>query len=272
MQWEKRSKEKFGVICGAEKTQEWLLPWWWSRYRDHNAFPVTFIDFGMTEEMRSWCAERGNVCSIKLDDSCIQRDTIDPTLAKQWENFYGRTVWSSRRIWFKKPFALLKSPYKVGLWVDVDCEVLGPLKSLFSHLGEGSELALVREYACNHLLRDDPNLSYNSGVIVFRHGSPLIKKWAEETIAQNHSFGADDLLLSHLIHKQKLDVAELPEIYNWRLPRGFNLNAVIVHWIGSGGKAYIRKHGGLKPSLDAFYRSINGLPGGDLNELLGNLK
>jgi len=276
MQWQKRSSEKFGVLCGAEKSQEWLLPWWWSRYREHNAFPVTFIDFGMTEEMRTWCSERGNLCAIDFDDSCIcPRDQIDPILAKQWENFYGWTVWSARHTWFKKPSAFLKSPYKISVWIDIDCEVLGPLKPLFSHLKGNSELALVREYATEHLPRDDSRVRYNSGILVFRHGAPVIEKWAQGAMTQNHLFGGDDLLLSHLIHQHRIDVAELPEIYNWRMARGLNLNAVILHWIGKGGKAYIRKHGGLKPSLDAFYhssRSLNGLPGSDPDKFFGNLE
>ncbi len=268
--------KKFGVLCGAEKSQEWLIPWWWSRYREHNAFPVTFIDFGMTDEMRSWCGERGTVCSVELDVSSISpRENIDSTLAKEWEKLYGWRVWSARRTWFKKPFALLKSPYKVGIWIDIDCEVLGSLKPLFHDFDSSSELALVREYSCEHLTLEDPNVRYNSGVIVFQKGAPIIEKWAEGAITQNQVFGGDDLLLSHLIRQCKSTVIELPEIYNWRMARGLNLNAVILHWIGKGGKAYIRKHGGLKPSLDSFYQSwkvLDSLPGRDANELFGNFE
>ena len=257
--WKRCAEKKFGVLCGAEKSQEWLLPWWWSRYREHNAFPVTFFDFGMSEEMKTWCAERGELCSIELEHSCISsRDSIDPNLIKEWESLYGWTVWNSRRTWFKKPFAFLNSHYEKAIWMDLDCEVLGPLKSLFSHFDSHSELALVRDYASDHLPRLDPGVRYNGGVVVFQHGASIIEKWAGGALHQNHLFGGDDSLLSHLIHKHQLNVVELPEIYNWRMVRGLNLNAVILHWIGNGGKAYIRKHGGLKPSLDVFYHSWKG--------------
>ncbi len=257
--WKRLAKKKFGVLCGAEKTQEWLLPWWWSRYREHNDFPVTFFDFGMSDEMKTWCSERGELCSIELESPRISpRSCIDPILAKEWERLYGWVVWSSRHVWFKKPFAFLNSCYEKTLWMDLDCEVLGPLDFLFSHSDSASGLALVREYSSEHLLQHDPNVRYNGGVIVFQHGLSIIEKWAEGAMTYNDRFGGDDLLLSYLIHELRLNVMELPEIYNWRMARGLNLNAVILHWLGSGGKAYIRKHGGLKPSLDAFFHSWKG--------------
>lgn len=255
--WKKCVEKEVGVLCGAEKSQEWLLPWWWSRYQEHNAFPVTFIDFGMSEKMKAWCRERGELCSVELEHSCISsRDSIDPNLIKEWESIYGQTMWNSRPTWFKKPFALLNSSYERAIWIDLDCEVLGPLDSLFLFLGANADLALVREYTSDHLPRFDPRVRYNGGVIVFQHGARIIEKWAEAAIDQNHLFAGDDSLLSHLIHKHHLDVIELPEIYNWRMVRGLNLNAVILHWVGNGGKAYIRKHGGLKPSLDALYGKV----------------
>lgn len=259
LQWKKVPKKKFGILCGAEKSQEWLLPWWWSRYREYNTFPVTFFDFGMTDEMRAWCFERGEVCSVDLETDCISpRSKIDPMLVEHWEKLYGWTVWNSRMTWFKKPFALLNSNYEKGIWIDLDCEVLGSLEPLFLHFDPSSQLALVRDYASDHLPRFDSNARYNGGVVVFQHGAPIVEKWADGAVTQNHLFGGDDPLLSHLINKHLVHVMELPEIYNWRMVRGLNLDAVILHWIGNGGKAYIREHGGLKPSLDSFYYSWKG--------------
>ncbi len=257
--WKRSPKKKKGILCGAEKSQEWLLPWWWARYSEHNQYPVTFFDFGMTEEMRSWCAQRGDVVRIELDPSYITpRSGIDDELAKHWESIYGWSVWNSRRTWFKKPFAFLESPYEKAVWIDLDCEVLGSLEPLFRDFDPSSELALVRDFASDHLPRLDPDVRYNGGVVVFNHGSSVLEKWAEGAIHQNHRFGGDDPLLSHLIYAQKLEVQELPEEYNWRMVRGLNLGAVILHWIGSGGKAYIRTHGGIKPSLDSFFHSCKG--------------
>ncbi len=264
-QWQSCPKIKRGVICGAEKTQEWMLPWWWSRYSEHNSFPVTFFDFGMTDEMKDWCQARGSVIPIDIDTAFVRpRSEIDAKMAKLWEKHHEWTVWNKRHAWFKKPFAFLHSEYETGLWIDIDCEILGPLEPLFSQTTSRSQIALAREYTSDHLPKFDPGAQYNGGVVVFKHGVEIIPKWAEGCVTLNQRLVGDDAVLSYLINQQRLDVVELPDVYNWRMMRGLNLDAVIIHWVSSS-KNYIRSHGGLKPSLDAFFQSckglLNGLPG-----------
>jgi hypothetical protein len=257
--WKRSPKKKHGVLCGAERSQEWLIPWWWSRYAEHNAYPITFCDFGMSEEMRGWCAERGEVVRIEFDLSYVTpRSGIDDELARKWESAYRGSLWNARRTWFQKPFAFLESPYERGIWIDLDCEVLGSLEPLFCDFIPSSELALVRDYTTEHFPRLGPLVLYNGGVVVFNHSSSILESWAEGSVTKNHLFISDDHLLSHLIHTYQLEVQELPEEYNWRMVRGLNLGVVIIHWVGSSGKAYIRTHGGLKPSLDAFFQSCKG--------------
>jgi hypothetical protein len=48
-------------------------------------------------------------------------------------------------------------------------------------------------------------------------------------------------------------VNEISEEWNWRMCYGFAIHPKIFHWVGSGGKGYIRDKGGIKPSLDAFH-------------------
>lgn len=259
--WTRKPIRKQGVICGAEKTQEWLLPWWWSRYKESNDFPVTFYDFGMTDEMKAWCLERGEVISVEVDTSFVKsRSEVDPELAKLWEKHHEWKVWNKRHSWFKKPFAFLNSPYEQGIWIDIDCEILGSLDPLFSQVNFTSPLALVREYASDHLPKFDPQMRYNGGVVVFKHGAKIIEKWAEASVVLNHRLAGDDAILSYLINREQLDVIELPDIYNWRMMRGLNLDAVIIHWVSSS-KNYIKTNGGLKPALDMFFQSCKGLKG-----------
>ncbi len=254
--WQSKVKDDRGVLCGCDSQQEWLLPWWWERYSEENSLPVTFVDFGMTDKARRFCAERGRLVTLEVDTSFVKaRSEIDPVLAQEWEERHGWTMWNARRSWFKKPFAFLSSPYQRTLWMDLDCEVLSPIEEIFDLAAPSGELALVREFCSQDLPLGDPQMRYNGGVVLFQHGSPLIVQWADAATRQNHLYSGDDHLLSNLIYEQKIDVVELPEVCNWRLCRGFNLNAMIVHWIGSGGKNYIRLHGGLKPSIDAFYRN-----------------
>lgn len=252
--WKERPKLPHGVLCGTDSVQEWLLPWWWSRFKDHNDLPVTFCDFGMTPQARLWCEERGSVIDIKFDPAhIVSQERISTDLIAKWEAIYGPGVWKARDTWFKKPLALAQTPYFKTLWIDLDCEILASLSDLFETCSPDLPIALVREPISSHLSRFHPDIKYNSGVIAYQHGASLIEKWAAEAIRSNHLFWGDDPLLSHLISHEKYEVNEISEIWNWRMNYGFCMNAKIYHWVGSGGKGFIRERGGIKPALDSFF-------------------
>ncbi|MBS0620080.1 MAG: hypothetical protein JSS61_01295 [Verrucomicrobia bacterium] len=244
-------KNDQGIICGCDAAQEWLLPWWWERYSAKNAYPVTFIDFGMSEKMRRWCKEHGNLETLEVDSAFVRPlEELDPKLAENLRYSHGKAISQTRSAWFRKPFACLLSPYAKTLWIDLDCEVLGSLEGIFEY---DAPVAMVREYSTDSFPPGDPRISYNGGVILFERGAPLIEKWAQMALHKNHEVYADDLLLSQISRDSGEKIVELPYIYNWRLPQGMNLLAVILHWFGPGGKTYIREYGGLKPALDTFY-------------------
>ncbi len=255
--WKRECSAKRGVICGTDQSLEWILPWWWSRYSAYNTFPVTFCDFGMSQEAKAWCQERGEVVSILFDRSAVTSiENIAPDKVASWEGIYGKGIWQGRPYWFQKPFAFLESPYERSIWIDLDCEILTSIAPLFEYFEKEAELGIVRDFLFSHLPRFHPEVAYNSGIVVFEHGSKLIQTWAEEALRSNHLFWGDDPLLAHLINTLRIPVIEIPEIWNWRLSQGFNLNVNIVHWTGTGGKGYIREKGGIKPLFDQFYQSI----------------
>ncbi len=252
--WQSQPVLPQGIVCGADRDQEWLLPWWWSRLKEHDDRPVVFCDFGMSEEALLWCRKRGEVISIAFDPQAVApKESIDPHLAALWEHCYTSTVWDFRDVWFKKAFVFLKSPFEKTLWLDLDCEVLAPLDPLFDLSLEEAQLGIMREFNLTHLPRFHPEALYNSGVIVCRHGAPLIEQWAEGSLTQTDRFWGDEVLLSHLINTMRVPVEEIPGVFNWRLSQGININAVICHWIGGGGKAFIRQFGGFKPLLQKFF-------------------
>lgn len=252
--WQRKVEKEKGILCGCDEQQEWLLPWWWRGYSAHNAFPVTFIDLGMSQEARDFCKSLGELITIAVDGSFIQtKEELPAERVALWEAVYGPTLWPARLRWFKKPFALLYSTYRSTLWLDLDCEILGPLDPLFSACTLESQIALVREPATEHLSLFDHGILYNGGVIAFSHGAPIILQWAACALKENSSYWSDDAMLSSLIHQRSTSVIELPAIYNWRLAQGVNINAIIHHWVGSAGKAYIRHYGGLKPTLDSLF-------------------
>jgi len=251
-QWRKKnSKNLKGVLVGCDQGQEWLLSWWWNRYRVKNNYPVAFVDFGMSEAAKKWCKERGELISLKIPSRFpLSKQKVDRVSARSWENRYGESVWQARTSWFKKPFALLQTPFEKTVWMDLDCEVLDSIAGLFRTNG----VALSRETEAsqkNEKLLDGEVL-YNSGVIAYKRGAALIQLWAEEALKSNHHFCGDQELLSRLIFKNKLTISEIPERYNWRMSQGFNLHAVIVHWAGLWGKNYIRQHGGLSDDLNSL--------------------
>jgi hypothetical protein len=232
-----------GFLVACDQAQEWLLSWWWENYVQEHSFPVAFADFGMSEEAKQWCRARGALIDVQIDN---YRVAVEGEVAREtvevW-NVPGRPFWSSRHAWFKKPFACLQSPFDRTIWMDLDCEILASLDSLFDCIDPISKIGIAR--------RPDPaEKMYNSGVIVFDKDCPLIQLWAELSRKANHVFCGDDDALSHLIHQMGQDVFELNPTYNWSMCRGAPIfNAKVLHWDGAWGKAYIKEHGGLRKTL-----------------------
>ncbi len=213
-QWQRPSEKEKGILVGCDCHQEWLLAWWWERYSAENDYPVTFIDLGMTNDAKEWCRQRGEVIAIHIDTSFIKTmEEIPFDIRKEWEKNHDFSRFTSRSSWFKKPFACLNSPYQHSLWLDLDCEVLGSLEELFSLCNSSFQLGLVPQEKTDYLP------AYNGGVILFAHGSEVVEKWAEYTIALNGNFWGDDYILSALINKFQFSVIELSMLYNWSLIR-----------------------------------------------------
>ncbi len=234
--WAKRSCEGDGIIVGADMTQEWLLPWWWKNYQRFNTHPVAFFDLGMSSEMKDWCKERGLYIQLPVADIFVTpKEEIGPSQINEWEEGFGKNFWPSRNAWFKKPLACLQSPYERSIWIDLDCEIRGPIGSLFGFSDHPSGFAMAREAQ-----EIDPKAPlYNSGIIVFKRGISIFEKWAEDALERNHLFAGDQNALSFRIFEEKLTIGEIPLIYNWSRCNPDNQDAVILHWHGVHGKSVI---------------------------------
>lgn len=249
--WQRTSKIEKGILVGCDLDQEWLLEWWWERYSAENAFPVTFADFGMSEQAKAWCTRHGELITVDIDTFFIK--PISAAYKKKWGIIYGHSLEQKRHNWFKKPFACLMSHYKYTIWIDLDCEILNSLDDLFSCCMNMSQVGLVREMEKDHLPRWNPGVFYNGGVIAFVHGCDLMVQWAEGCIMRNDEFCFDDNILSVLINEQQLDILELPVEYNWKFLWGINMNAIIIHWATNLGKNFIKNHGGIKRDLQKLF-------------------
>lgn len=232
-----------GIIVGSDEKQEWLLPWWWENYKRHNDFPVTFVDFGLSEKAKSFCKERGELIEIPLPCSFLGiKEAVCREKQELWEAIYKEmyACWEKRSLWHQKPLALLQTPYQHTIWLDTDCEVHNSLSPMFEQIDPVKGILLCREGLLNKndLLEDE--VLFNSGVIGFTKGSPHIMEWAQETLLQHSSHFGDQNLLSRLIYERKWPVQLLDKLYNWRQIIGEkDPNVKITHWVGEAGKFMI---------------------------------
>lgn len=223
--------EEDGIIVASDANQEWLLAWWWENYSRFNSLPVAFVDFGMSQAMRTWCQERGLVIDLIVDDAFVAtRQQMNPLMTAVMEIESGTWFWDYRKAWFKVPCALLQSPFRKSLWMDLDCEVCGSLEEIFRSYGE--PLSLSRDA---HSYSSYP--VYNCGVIAFRRGVSIIEQWADACIEQNHLSRGNQDLLSQILYRHNMRV-DMPEIYNWSRSSALEKDpqAIIVHWHGPHGK------------------------------------
>lgn len=226
-----------GVIIGADITQEWLLPWWWEHYRKHNTYPVAFVDLGLSLEMKDWCREHGELMPLRIYDGFVkEKAEVDPLVAQDLEEEFGKQFWDCRKAWFKKPLACLQTRFQRTIWIDVDCEVRGSIQELFKFADEPSGIAMAKDQ-CDAPIHYP---IYNSGVIAFRRNLELILLWARNCLEQNHVFRGDQEVFSHLIAETRRAIGEIPPLYNWSRCQKEQADAMILHWHGVYGKHVIR--------------------------------
>lgn len=221
-------RDENGILVGSDISQEWLLPWWWKRYSGHNQYPVAFIDFGMSADKKKWCQERGELIPLQLSaDFIFQKEEMNPKTVEELETKYEESFWESRSAWFKKPFALLQTPFNKTIWLDLDCEVRGSLEPLFAY---AEPLSLLKE----------TEIIYNSGVIPYEKDLDLIIDWAKACIEGNKTFRGDQEVLSHLIKEKNISIRHLPKEYNWSREKPESDSMLIYHLHDAVGKSVIR--------------------------------
>lgn len=197
----------FCVITGCDSSHEWMLQWWFEKYKKHNKYPVLFADFGMTDAAHRWCAAHGAV--VKID--------------------------ANVKHWFKKPLAILASTHKSCVWVDIDCEIRGDIGRIADFVESGVAVTL------------DPHTPFcpntnpvASGVVGSKHGDVLIQEWADLCVSSTVLRG-DQEALNHIIANDRSRLKIMPPEWQWLRLDGDDPRAIIMHWTGQTGKSIIRR-------------------------------
>lgn len=236
-----------GIIVGSDQHEEDLLPFWYKCYSQYMTYPVCFMDFGMSKEMVDWCKARGQYLAIKEDTVALANATEPPK--RVLDELCGKDrkdIHEIRKVWLKKPFACLHSPFIKTIWVDVDCVIRNTLAPIFAKLGLSAEIALVRELTIvqNQAkaagLIVEGEILYNSGVIGFIQKSPIIQEWVNIVKDTHYYFPGDQDALSKVIFLKKFSVIELSPIFNWSWVLPKMNEAIVVHFNGAKGKELLR--------------------------------
>ncbi len=241
-------KKSKGIVVGSCGVTEWLLAWWYHHYALHNSYPITFVDFGMSEKAKAFCKEKGNLIPLKSENFVIQKESVEEHLRELWEKIYSKEFWPCRKAWFKKPLAMHLSPYEETLWLDLDCEVRGPLNPLFDHL-ENNPLKIsvakepekVQVFELEKGLILPGEITFNSGVVAFSKHSPVIAEWVEKSLKSNHKYIGDQHILSRILFNKDFTFKELSPLFNWNMRLGPNPEALVLHFVGPSGKAQIQE-------------------------------
>lgn len=196
--WKRTPRNGMGVMVGCDREQEWLLPWWWANYDQFNDLPVAFVSMGgMSEDAKKFCREAGELIELG----------------------HGFTP-----AWLGKPLAILNTPFRNTLWMDLDCEVRGRIDGI---VDPGSIYGNFDPVFPSEI---------NTGVLLIPHGHSIVVEWMR-MILGNPAIDRDQDAFN------MLDLAGVNTHFKMQSMRlgTDDPKTPIFHWTGPEGKEIIRK-------------------------------
>lgn len=225
-----------GIMIGSDHALETWIPWWFANYSKYNNFPITVADLGMSVEMRKWCEERWEVLPLDVPMSLLKNRM--PLIQERFSK-KGKLRPQKRLCWFRIPFALLQSPYRRTIWMDVDCLVMGKIDELFDYaenpygvvLGEDNRKEKIQTKVELGIIKPGEK-HFNCGVMPYIHGNDLIKKWAISIIEKEGYYLGNQVFFLELLSELGINLPSFPKKFNWIVPEsGINREAIILHFI-----------------------------------------
>lgn len=146
--------------------------------------------------------------------------------------------------WFKKPAAMVDASRRADkvCWIDTDCEVLGPLDSIWEYT-QPNKLSMVEDIPWS---KRRGETWHNSGVVLFENRPNILDEWYV-AVKNNPKVGDQEVL--HEIVKEgfrrDIHIHSLPTKYNvLRLMTldGMQVpDTLIRHHTGAKGKDHIKR-------------------------------
>jgi|GEM_PF-6717145 len=199
-----------GILIECSRKEEWILPWWWSKYTKFNRYPVAFIDVNLSLRAQVWCQARGNWIPLNA--------SLSPA-----KNRY-------------KPLVLSQTLFEETISIDLHCEVVASLTPLFDKIHAHSKIGFSKSPS----LALKP-IHYDLSVIPYHRDSPLLKRWGELCTSSGILKADESDLLHAIIHEESVEIVELPCKFNWKVQAGVNLEAIILHWPGKWGRKVLKR-------------------------------
>jgi hypothetical protein len=199
---------------------------------------VAFADLGMSPAARAWCSRRGRVVDVPR----------------------GRA-----QGWFAKPLAILRSPFRWTLWLDLDCEVRAPLGEAFAYADRGLAVTVDPYYrsmgvspmcstgilpvfvsssvSASVVVPSGPSRPVlSTGVVAVRHCEPAAQTWAAQVMRRIGRLRDDQAALEEIREACGDRIVVMPRRFqHLRLDGTDNPEALVMHWTGPEGKRRIRE-------------------------------
>ena len=225
------------ALIGSDAKTIWMLPWFLKRFRQHNPkTTLIFAQFGDLEES-DWKLIKANVQHI------IKRDELP-------EEFSGKG-------WYLKPFAMQKALEQFDniLWLDIDIHVRAPIGFIFNSTKKriamspdpfmpNRWLKRPQRYCTpkRKFIYTKSNYVYNTGLVLVRKGSMLLRQWCEELTINSGDYRGDEEAFAEIARTGHPQIHTFPKTVQWlRLyPDRWKKGAILHHYTGIEGHEHIR--------------------------------
>ena len=242
LKWNCQSIAPRGVIIGADKTQEWMLDWWYFHYKKYNSYPITICDFGLSGQGKKQAQKMGTLLDIQKE-SLLKYFSQSLKTPPHWEKSYARCDLDRMHpIWMLKPCAMKLTLFEHTIWVDLDCEIRDSLSPIFES-NSGFTCALdTKKFEAglkqNGVLSQDAS-AFNTGVIGYKRGCNIIDLWVEEIFENHNKYPSDQDALSQLIYQYNLNIDILKTTFNAHASKQNDPKMKVIHWAHPFGKKHI---------------------------------